>query len=84
MIDFTISCETIEDAMTLEQWNLIDTHVEWAERAISSGGRVVFERRYSNKRPDVVMVIASAKDLAEWKIKVASAIKALKSIKRGA
>ena len=84
MINLTISCENIEDAMTLEQWNLVDAHVEWAEKAISSGGRVVFERRYCIKEPDVVLVIASAKDLADWKIRVASAIEALKSIKKGA
>ena len=80
MIDFTISCDTLEDAMTLDQWNIVDAHVEWAEKAICSGGRVVFERRYVNAVPDIVMIIGSKEELPDWKNRVALAVEVLKAI----
>jgi len=80
MIDFTISCSSLEDAMTLDQWGLVDAHIEWAQKAIELGGRVVFERRYINKSPDTVMVISSEQELKDWKRRVAKAIDALKNI----
>ena len=82
MIDFTISCSTLEDVMTLEKWGLVDAHINWAEKAIQSGGRVVFERKYENAPSETAMVIASQQELADWRNRVSQAIEALKKIKK--
>jgi len=55
-------------------------HIEWAKKTICSGGRVVLERRYVNKAPDIVMIIGSKAELADWKNRVAKAVEALKKI----
>lgn len=34
MIYFTISCDTLEDAMTLDQWDLFNAHIELAEKVV--------------------------------------------------
>ena len=74
MIEFTISCETFEDAMVLKEFDLVNDHIKWAEKAIQSGGRVVFERRYSNAPTDIIMVLDSEEELSHWKNRVARVV----------
>lgn len=79
MINFTISVTDIEDAITMEQWGIVDTHVSYADEVIKGGGKVIFQREYKNAPPDVLMAISTEQDLERWKEKVSEVIALLRT-----
>ncbi len=81
MITFTISVADLEDAVTLEQSGMVNAFVEWAEKAVRSGGKVVFQREYVNAVPDVVVEISTEEDLQAWAERVTDALRALRESK---
>ena len=40
MINFIISVSDFHDAITLKEWGLVDTHIEWAEKTVKSEGKL--------------------------------------------
>lgn len=46
MINFDISVSDFNDAVTLEQWEVVDLNFEWAQKAIESGGKIIVEQRF--------------------------------------
>lgn len=82
MINFTISVTDLGDAMTMEQWGIVDAHISYADDVIKGGGKVIFQREYVNVPPDVLMVISTRQDLDQWKDKVSEVIKQLRHQKK--
>ena len=82
MIDFIISVSDFKDAITLEQWGIVDANIEWAEKAVKSGGKVIVEQRFENALSETIMVIETEKDLKNWKKKVSETIERIRDIKK--
>lgn len=82
MIHFIISVSDFNDAVTLEQWGVVDLNVEWAQKAIESGGQVIVEQRFENAPTQIIKVIQSVQDLENWKKVVAETIELIKNIKK--
>jgi hypothetical protein len=81
LITFTISVTDFNDAITLENWEIVDTYFDWARKAVDSGGKVIFEQRNENAEPQVIMAIASQDDLDNWRTKVSNLIERIKKLK---
>jgi|SaaInl8_200m_RNA_FD_contig_21_2189705_length_519_multi_9_in_0_out_0_2 hypothetical protein len=82
MINFIISVSDFQDAITLKEWGLVDAHIEWAEKTVKNGGKVIFEQRYENASADTIMEISTKEDLKNWKNKVSEVIKLIEKIKK--
>jgi len=81
MINFIISVSDLNDAVTLEQWDVVDCNIKWAQKAIESGGKVIIEQRFDNAQTQIIKVIESLEDLNNWKQIVADTIELIKNIK---
>lgn len=82
MINFIISVSDFQDAITLKEWGHVDAHIEWAEKTVKNGGKVIFEQRYENASADTIMEISTKEDLKNWKNKVSEVIKLIEKIKK--
>jgi len=82
MIHFIISVSDFNDAVTLEQWDVVSLNVEWAQKVIESGGKVIVEQRFKNGSIQTIKVIQSVQDLKNWKKVVAETIEQIKNIKK--
>jgi len=82
MIYFIISVSDFNDAVTLEQWDVVSLNVEWAQKVIESGGKVIVEQRFKNGSIQTIKVIQSVQDLKNWKKVVAETIEQIKNIKK--
>ena len=81
MINFIISVSDFHDAITLKEWGLVDTHIEWAEKTVKSGGKVIFEQRYENAPTIKIMEISTEEDLKNWKAIISEVIKQIEKLK---
>lgn len=78
MIKFTISVTDIEDAITMEEWELVNEHITFAKEVVKEGGYVVFQQEYENAPPDILKILKTEEDIKNWKKNVEDVIHNLK------
>ena len=82
MINFIISVSDFNDAVTLEQWGVVDLNFEWAQKAIESGGKIIIEQRLENAPTQTIKVIESVGNLEKWEQVMKDTIELIKNIKK--
>lgn len=81
MTTLTISITDFSDEITLEHWGNVDYFVSSIKDCVERGGKVIFERRYENAKPEILMIIANKHDLKEWQQHLKDVIKIIKNAK---
>ena len=82
MINFTISVTDFNDAMTMEEWDIVNTHISFAEDVVKQGGKVIFQQEYENAPPDILKVISTIEDIRNWEKNVSEVILRIKELRK--
>lgn len=80
MVTVTISVNDFNDAITMEEWDIININLDIFQKAIETGGEVVFELRYNGESKELLK-ISNMDELKDWKAKAEKVIEDLKQIK---